>query len=258
MIGTTEERFGATNLQRDFKLSQNNANFTILNGFPFINGPEFAVSDIDSVECLFLDKRLSHIPNFQFLPPLVVEPNLYNDAGEYRGFDIESEADRQSTSDIQVFLGSYVSLNEVELLTYDELRGSLDGPGLEWDPDNFTATTSVTPPWIAPGSDYQELAAISVQYNQDTDGTDGSIDLSRERKSILFNETSNQNNLVMQMFETDSETLKFNKLDVIDFGEFNVETDVARPNKHVFFAGKVFLNSYKIPTYVNIFTIIMD
>ena len=45
--------------------------------------------------------------------------------------------------------------------------------------------------------------------------------------------------------------------DVIDFGEFTVD-DLERPNKHVFFAGKIFLNSNKIPTYVNLFTIVMD
>lgn len=256
MLGTTEERFGNTDLSRDFKLNTNNVNFKILNGFPFVNGPDFAVSDIDSVECLFLDKRLSHIPNFKFLPPLVVEPTTTLPNGTYRGFDIEAEYEKSISSDSQVFLGSYVNLNEAENLTYQDLKNGLDGPGIEWDPDNFTSTTSVTPPWISPDDDFSDLAAISILYNQGTDGTDSSVDLARERQQITFNQTSNQNNIVMQMFETDSNTLKFKKLDVIDFGSFI--TEEARSEKRVFFAGKVFLNSNKIPTYVNIFTIIMD
>ena len=60
----------------------------------------------------------------------------------------------------------------------------------------------------------------------------------------------------MQMFETGDG--KFLKLDVIDFGEFNVPEDEARPNKHVFFVGKVFIDTYGMPTFINIFTIVMD
>ena len=46
------------------------------------------------------------------------------------------------------------------------------------------------------------------------------------------------------------------KLDVIDFGEFHDQSDELRPKKHVFFAGKVFVDDYKIPTFVKIFTLV--
>ena len=62
----------------------------------------------------------------------------------------------------------------------------------------------------------------------------------------------------MQMFETDTDSLLFKKLDVIDYGEIISTTDENRPNKHIFFAGKVMLNSINIPTFVNLFTIILD
>jgi len=59
----------------------------------------------------------------------------------------------------------------------------------------------------------------------------------------------------MQMFELGNN--RFKKLDVIDFGEFNI-SDSPRPNKHVFFIGKVYLDSVKIPTFVNLFTMVID
>ena len=61
----------------------------------------------------------------------------------------------------------------------------------------------------------------------------------------------------MQLFEVDDIRLKFKKLDVIDFGEI-MTRDSRRPDKHIFFAGKVYLDSFNVPTFVNIFTIILD
>jgi hypothetical protein len=59
----------------------------------------------------------------------------------------------------------------------------------------------------------------------------------------------------MQMFETGNG--KFLKLDVIDFGEFSTD-ETSRANKRVFFIGKVFLDSVKMPTFVNLFTMVID
>ena len=60
------------------------------------------------------------------------------------------------------------------------------------------------------------------------------------------------------MFEVDSNRLNFIKLDVIDYGEIIVDDDELRSNKHIFFAGKVYLDSNQIPTFVNLFTLILD
>jgi hypothetical protein len=39
---------------------------------------------------------------------------------------------------------------------------------------------------------------------------------------------------------------------------FNDTKDFDRVEKHVFFAGKVYVDSNGVPTFVNLFTIIMD
>jgi len=62
----------------------------------------------------------------------------------------------------------------------------------------------------------------------------------------------------MQMFELDSMSSKLTKLDVINYGTFNDTDSVAHPKKDVFFVGKIFINSIGLPSFVNLFTIIMD
>ena len=87
--------------------------------------------------------------------------------------------------------------------------------------------------------------------------TDSSI--TKEFKVINFKNTSEQNNLIMQMFETDPTRNKIKKLDIIDAGLFFDEDDVNnRHEKHVFYVGKIYLDDFNTPTFINMFTIILD
>lgn len=52
-----------------FLLSQNNITFTISDRFP-ISSSAMQRGSIDQIESLFMDKRLSHVPNFRYLPPV--------------------------------------------------------------------------------------------------------------------------------------------------------------------------------------------
>lgn len=74
-----------------------------------------------------------------------------------------------------------------------------------------------------------------------------------ESISIPFTETSRENNLVCQFFEMSQDRVL--KLDVIDFGTLQAEDGTL---KHVFFAGKVFMDDYNCPTFVNMFTLIFE
>ena len=47
------------------------------------------------------------------------------------------------------------------------------------------------------------------------------------------------------------------KLDIVDAGEFYDEDDTDRPAKHVFYVGKIYFDRLKIPTFINMFTIIL-
>ncbi len=251
-------------LKQKFEISSNNVEFIILNTHPFIEGPSDSQADINSVEPLFIDKRLSHIKNYKFLPPLVTEPSVFDSDGGYRGFDLEAEQQRQEQG-TPVFLGDYEPLSEtLTPMTYQDLMIHLNGEGSEGlDPDYITDTQTAETinAWNSQGTDGSGSTGdvIGTVFGQQAGEVNlSSLEVARDRRSIFFNKTSESNNLVMQMFEVDSNRLTFVKLDVIDYGEIVVTDDQLRPNKHIFFAGKIYLDTNNIPTFVNLFTIIMD
>jgi hypothetical protein len=177
----------------DFSLSNDAITFNYNNFVPFKGTkPEITV---DAADPLFVDKRLSHLPNFKFLPPVY----------------------RDSSGKIQN-LGEYESLKTTDELTYPDLMSQLKGT----DPNT----------------------------------------VNKEKIEITFSETSLQSNVFMQLFEGKNNTPdgipSLRKLEYIDFGEFKDENDKDRPFKRVFFVGKVYLDEYESPTYINLFTIVAE
>ena len=61
------------------------------------------------------------------------------------------------------------------------------------------------------------------------------------------------NKIIFQIFESvvDEPNVKVNKLDMIDAGEFNIDGVI----KRIVFAGKVLIDNFNQPTFVNMFTI---
>jgi len=176
LLGTRDPLFEVVN----FTLSTGSIDFAFDNTV-FANGSRTEVS-INTVESLIFDKRLSHVPNFKFLAPVVLD---------------------EGDSEI-VKLGNYPNIKQADDLSYEDLEDS-----------------------------------IKI----------------RPVREINFSRTSPDNNISMQFFEVNAGS--FQKLDVVDFGSF-VTSDVSRPGKHVFFAGKVIIDEFKTPTFVNILTVILD
>jgi hypothetical protein len=89
----------------NFTLSRPQVAFTSTRESPI---PSNAVqtTTLDDVESLFQDKRLSHIPNFKFLPPLN-RPTIEEPEGS--------------------LLGNFIPIGQGEVLTLKELRASLQG-----------------------------------------------------------------------------------------------------------------------------------
>jgi hypothetical protein len=107
-------------------------------------------------------------------------------------------------------------------------------------------------------------ATGSLEYEQlltDLRGNDALLPL-KEKIEVDFTKMSTQNNIFMQIFEgktNDSDAdMLLTKLDCIDFGEFKLQEDRENPFRRVFFAGKVYLNDFDSPSYVNLFTIIAE
>lgn len=207
----------ANDVNTQFTVDKNNIEFVISNIRPFPNGPQSEKANIDSIEPFFLDKRLQHLPNFQFLPPVTKTGESY---------------------------GNYTNLAQNAPLTFEELIAETSWHG---NPDYKNAPE-------LPYQIYSRLEAENLGENQEPE--DGLFFTKKEQ--IVINTVSNSpdKNIVMQMFETTDNKLQ--KLDVIDFGEFNYEKDINRKTKRVFFVGKVFEDSFDTPTFVNMFTIILD
>lgn len=185
-----------------FILSPDNIKFVITTQNPIKEASEVHQGNLETTDGLFIDSRLSHLPNFQFLPPI----NKYK------------------TGDPTVnLLGNYPNLNQKPQLTF---------------------------------TDVEQKADWAVQRGYST--------------SIIFEETSRNNNLICQVFEIGG--YEISKLDVIDFGLFNVSGDditlsekkrqginprnTPGITKHVFFVGKVFTDSKGINKFINLFTLI--
>jgi len=265
-------------LNRKFSLSTESIEFFILNTHPFIDGPSDSISNIDSVEPLFIDKRLSHIPNFKFLPPMIKEPsrdtfNYNREIAREAGISLDSTSDRSeitkayATAKKRLFLGDYISLSEAGLddegYTYLQLMTDLNGEesgGVDpdWAQDIYNQNDLIP---VSEG-ERKNISPTRTVFGQETGVLNlSTYEVARDRRSIYFTETSLENNLVMQMFEVNADKNTFQKLDIIDFGEFNAflsPTDFVRPNKRVFFAGKIYEDSVGIPTFVNLFTIMLD
>jgi hypothetical protein len=169
------------NKSREFILDRSEIEFTTNDNKP-LSKKEISTAKIDHIESFYQDKRLGHIPNFKFLPPV-------------------NRAKAGATERTQ--LGNYVNFNQAPIQNLEDLE--------------------------------KELSLF-------------------ESKTVLFTETSNQNNVMCQFFEKADDSLK--KLDVIDFGNFTEKKTGF--TKHIFFVGKVFVDGFSQPTFVNMFTLIFE
>lgn len=176
----------------DFQLAPTNFSFTITDQRPIASNDAQQAS-IDHIESLFADKRLSHIPNYQFLPPV--------------------------NKDSSKPFGTFPRLGQQPLLEFEDLEREL-------------------------------TIARRTGFSQ----------------TVRFTETSKQNRVVCQFFELADSQLT--KLDVVDFGLFPTnnstdnEEDLERGHSstsaHVFFVGKLYLDSNNSHTFVNMFTLVFS
>tara|TARA_R100000664_G_scaffold34165_1_gene54552 strand:- start:12480 stop:13535 length:1056 start_codon:yes stop_codon:yes gene_type:complete len=201
-----------------FELSADNHTFTISNSVPFPRGPLTAHINLDNAETFMFDCKLAHNSNFQYLPPVNQDGSFY---GRYQDF---RSTTKSTFEDIKRYLGVSV------LERFDSLQ--VDNTVFNYDGD--------------------------VQIKNRAPNLPVDTIISREYASVYFKKTSEQNNVILQVFEEDDESGTVTKLDVVDAGVFHDEIDPDRIEKHVFYVGKIFFDSFNTPTFVNMFTIIFD
>lgn len=240
----TRDGLESDNLQ--MKISPDSYSFTINNKFPFIEGAQEATTNVDYIEPLFFDELLANVINFQYLPPLK-EPLT----GREKNNNTSPPRNKR--------LGSYTKFHRPTKLTLQKIMNHMNvfsgSNAISGDPDEVYDRYSSNKQSQYYGGGQDGLRA-SKEDGSSVNLT--SDQLPRERVSVFFDKTSSTNNLMMQMFEIDPSSSKLKKLDIIDFGTIFDKDDLIHPQKKIFFAGKIFINSINLPVFVNLFTIIMD
>jgi hypothetical protein len=79
-----------------------------------------------------------------------------------------------------------------------------------------------------------------------------------EYKTVYFDPTSTDNNLVIQIFEITND--KASKLDVIDYGKVNniSQNSLSNTTNHIFFVGKIVVDESEQQCFINLFTLIFS
>lgn len=72
--------------------------------------------------------------------------------------------------------------------------------------------------------------------------------------NIEFSRLTEYNDIVLQMFETTNESIK--KLDVIKWGR--IGTSPEGGTSELYFLGKVYYDEFEVPTFVNLFTMVIE
>lgn len=218
-IGTNDDKDN-----NDFEINTNEMTFVINNRQPFGGSPYGETINVNNAEPFFLDPKLTHLPNFRYLPPRNTDGSNYGEFTDIRSTSRETFQQIKNRVGHQVF-----DKKEDPVDLKNDLKGNLAGRGKKKSRKLLVdgKLPIITPPL-------------------------------KETKDIRFIETSSENNLVIQMFE-DAAGPTMNKLDIVDAGIFTDAQDKnGRYQKRVFYVGKTFLDDFNTPTFVNIFTIIMD
>ena len=77
---------------------------------------------------------------------------------------------------------------------------------------------------------------------------------SLEMKQINFSRLTEYNDIAIQFFESNKDVLK--KLDIIKFGKIGVSQEGTQSD--LYFVGKVYFDEFDVPTFVNIFTMVLE
>ena len=208
----------------EFELNTERLHFAISNSVPWQTGPHGEEINVNDAEPFFLDSKLSHLPNFDFLPPVNVDGSRFGRFNDIRSLK------RRTLRDIKRDLGKKGF--------QDNLRE--DGPRRRRSRSSFR-TDKV--------GDFDVINRRKLKSPNISD--------LRQYKTVYFDKTSDSNNLVMQIFE-DSPGSKMTKLDIIDAGSFYDRRSEQYPEKRVFYVGKVYFDDFNTPTFINIFTIIFE
>ena len=204
-----------------FELDKNQINFAISNSVPFPQGPKEEVININNAEPFFFDSKLSHFDNFNFLPPVNTDGTP---------------------------IAEYTDLRNLKRETLEGIKKDLGVSS--FDDDSFSLEDN-------PKFRQDKMGDFEVINRKNLTPIDN-VDDKKQFQTINFSKTSSDNNLIIQMFEF-ARGSKLKKLDIVDAGVFiDDEAPVGKKEKRIFYVGKVYIDDFNVPTFINIFTLVLD
>lgn len=214
----------SVNFNNSFEVSHDNVLFTIVDTVPFRNGPRSSTININDADPFFLDKKLTHLPNFSFLPPVNEDGSAYGVYEDFRSTKNLEWEDIQEELGAKPFKDRSLSLSKFTTANFESR-----GLGIA-----FSGNT---------------VGDQSITTSDDP--------IKKPFQIIDFTKTSQNNNLLIQIFENFNDNIK--KLDIIDGGVFSVLDDAnGNIEKQVFYVGKVYFDDFNTPTFINLFTLVFE
>lgn len=205
----------------EFLIDPKEITYIIDDTSPFGSRPRDNVINVNDAEPFFLDPRLAHLPNYQFLPP------INKDGTEFGSYQDLRSTNEETYEEIKERLGYKEDEESVSIETLDE-------------DDYFGSLGNTSRKLLLDNGELPEKPSRVALF-----------------ESFQIKKTSSENNLVIQLFE-DSTGNTMTKLDIIDAGVYYDDSSTIRNEKRIFYAGKIFFDSFQTPTFVNIFTLLME
>ena len=208
----------------NMEIEDNKVTFDITNSIPFGSLPYKNMIDLKTAEPIVYDKKLNNLTQFKFLPPKNINDSNY---GEYTNNGGEG-------------IDSFESLTKEIGYLPETNKKSLKSKSSYQSVDKNKKNKSLK----------QDIENLNKDYYNNNNVT--------QKKSFVFNNTNFRSNFMTQIYELNDINGSFNRLHIVNAGQFIDINNPDRSSKHVFYAGKVFNDALGVPVFINLFTLIFD
>ena len=234
-ILSTKDEFSDTT---DFKLSAHTASFVVSDDmYDFSVGQTV---DLNNIPNLSSDWRFSHLPNFDYLPPVnVATGSETGGMGQPLGNYPDLSALHQSASPaLEPFPVLGIGDTSGEVAVGEVFGDAAPNPVYVLPQDVSTATKSYNP----------SLSLSTI--NQFLQG--------KQKVELTFSDTSRDNNLICQMFEFNNPSNGgVQKLSAVDLGYFE-DNDIESPGQQVYCIGRIEEDSFGCSSFIGLFIVVFD
>jgi hypothetical protein len=230
---------------KTFDMSRNKINFQINSLSPFGSNPNNFSIDIQSAMPLFFDPKLVNSPSFKFLPPEHPDGKL---VGDYQSISSNDDIRAEDVITKSELLDETTRRNLI-FVANDQTSHA----------PNETTNTIFNPTEIS--------TAFTEAFNQSVISNQNDL---IQLETVNIKNTSDDNNMICQVFEVDSRgtNKRFLKLDIFCAANYYLSDEIVSSpeaasqinnrRKKIFYVGKTIKDDLGVPTFIRIFTLMFD